>query len=165
MLVIDIQHLLDKDKCYDFLTRLFHPQGLKCPKCKSLLPTDQSPHKYSTERLPSYRCRKCGCVYNVFSNTILKGIRFDVVKVVMMLRGFLEGKTTMHLSQELGIRYNNLLEWRHKLQGVAYGNRDQSKLPDEEVESDEVFINAGEKGIEHPLPEDPPRVRANKKKG
>jgi hypothetical protein len=82
----------------------------------------------------------------------------------MMIRGFLEGKTTMHLSKELKVSYNNLLDWRHVLQQVAFGNRDRSKLPDDAVESDEVFINAGEKGIEHPLPEDPPRVRANKKK-
>ena len=70
----------------------------------------------------------------------------------------------MHLSKELKVSYNNLLDWRHVLQQVAFGNRDRSKLPDDAVESDEVFINAGEKGIEHPLPEDPPRVRANKKK-
>lgn len=164
MLIIDIQHLLDKDKYYDFLTMLLHPEGFKCPKCRSILPVDQHPHKYSTEQLPSYRCRNCRCVYNIFSNTILKGIRFDVIKIVMMLRGFLEGKTTKHLSKELEVSYNNLLDWGHKLQQVNYGNRDQSKLPDDEVESDEVFINVGEKGIEHPLPEDLPRVRANKKK-
>jgi transposase len=33
------------------------------------------------------------------------------------------------------------------------------------VESDEVYINAGEKGRPHPTPEDPPRRRANKRKG
>ncbi|MBI5929206.1 MAG: IS1 family transposase [Chloroflexi bacterium] len=164
MLVIDIQYLLDKNKCYEYLVGLFHPEGLKCPKCRCKLPEGQHPHKYSSEHLPSYRCRNCGCVFNIFSYTVLKGIRFGVVTIVMMVRGFLEGKTTMHLSKELKVSYNNLLDWRHVLQEVAFGNRDRSKLPDDAVESDEVFINAGEKGIEHPLPEDPPRVRANKKK-
>ena len=32
------------------------------------------------------------------------------------------------------------------------------------MESDEVFQNAGEKGDLHPCPDDPPRVRAHKKK-
>lgn len=164
MLVIDIQQLLDKNKCYEYLVGLFHPEGLCCPKCGYGLPEGQSPHKFSKELLPSFKCRSCGSVFNIFSQTVLKGIHFGVVTVVMMLRGFLEGRTTRHLSKELKVSYNNLLDWRHALQEVAFGNRDRSKLPDDAVESDEVFVNAGEKGIEHPLPEDPPRVRANKKK-
>jgi len=82
-----------------------------------------------------------------------------------MLRGIAQGKTTGHLSKELGISYNNLLDWRHQFQELAYENRDISPIPDSEVESDEVFINAGEKGEKHPCHNDPPRVRANKKKG
>lgn len=36
---------------------------------------------------------------------------------------------------------------------------------DAEVEADEMFQNAGEKGIPHPDPDDPPRRRANKRRG
>jgi transposase-like protein len=164
MLIFDIQKLLDERKCYDYLLMIFHPEGLRCRKCRCALAEGQKPHKYSTERIPSYRCLNCGSIFNIFSQTILKGTHLGVVTIVMMLRGFAEGKTTLHLSKELKVNYNNLWEWRHKLQNVAFMNRDRSKLPDEVLESDEVFINAGEKGIEHPLPEDPPRVRANKKK-
>jgi transposase len=38
-------------------------------------------------------------------------------------------------------------------------------LPDQETESDEMFQNAGEKGHKHSDPEDPPRRRANKRRG
>ena len=62
------------------------------------------------------------------------------------------------------MNYSNLLNWRHKLQEFAYENRDWSALKDTAIESDEVFINAGEKGEKHPGKDDPPRVRANKKK-
>ena len=82
-----------------------------------------------------------------------------------MLKGFAQGITTLHLSKELQVSYSNLLEWRHKLQEYAFENRDWSVLQDTQVESDEVFINAGEKGEKHQNEEDPPRVRANKKKG
>ena len=81
-----------------------------------------------------------------------------------MLQGFAQGKTTQHLSQELSVSYNNLLDWRHKLQEFSFENRDFSPLTDQAIESDEVFQNAGEKGKKHPFPDDPPRVRANKKK-
>jgi transposase-like protein len=38
-------------------------------------------------------------------------------------------------------------------------------LEDAEVEADEMYQNAGEKGVPHEDPEDPPRRRANKIKG
>lgn len=38
-------------------------------------------------------------------------------------------------------------------------------LPDEEVEGDELFQNAGEKGERHDDPDDPPRQRSNPRRG
>jgi transposase len=40
-----------------------------------------------------------------------------------------------------------------------------SALDDEVTEADEVYVNAGEKGRRHPDPADPPRRRANKRRG
>jgi hypothetical protein len=54
------------------------------------------------------------------------------------------------------------LNWRHIFQEYAYENRMMSVLTDQVVESDEVFINAGQKGEIHADPADPPRVRANR---
>lgn len=82
-----------------------------------------------------------------------------------MLRGFAQDKTTLHLSKELNRNYKNLLNWRHILQELSYENRSIMRLEDEVIESDEVFINAGEKAEKHSDPKDPPRIRANKKKG
>src|SRR3954453_9922742 len=42
---------------------------------------------------------------------------------------------------------------------------DREPLKDTEVEADEMYQNAGEKGVPHLDPEDPPRRRANKLKG
>ena len=71
----------------------------------------------------------------------------------------------LHLSKELGVHYKTLLERRHRFQENAYENRVLDALTDNDVEADEMFQNAGEKGIPHLDPEDPPRVRANKKVG
>ncbi len=38
-------------------------------------------------------------------------------------------------------------------------------MEDDHVEADEMYQNAGEKGVPHEDPEDPPRCRANKIKG
>lgn len=97
-----MQNLLDNNKCYEYLLGLFHPEGLKCPKCRCCLPEGQCLHKYSTEQLPSYRCRNCGCVFNLFSNTVLKGIRFGGVTIVMMIRGFWKARPQCNSARNRG---------------------------------------------------------------
>ena len=163
MLVFPIQSFMNYDSCYNYLLTILHPKGLYCP-CGQKVGNHQKPHKYRNNGLPCFRCKVCGKVFNIFTDTILSGIHYDCIKIVLMLRGFAQGKTTQHLSQELEMNYSNLLDWRHKFQEFAYENRDWSALQDTEIESDEVFINAGEKGEKHPNEDDPPRVRANKKK-
>jgi len=83
----------------------------------------------------------------------------------MILRGFLKGDSTLSMSREMGLGYRNLLYLRHELMGNALSNREADILPDSETESDEMYQNSGEKGIKHPNADDPPRRRANKKKG
>lgn len=164
MIAFPIQGFMNYADCYGFLKELLHPTGLHCP-CGKLLSSHKSPHKYRKNGLPCFRCDDCKKVFNLFTDTILSGIHYDCIIIVLMLRGFAQGKTTQLLSDELSVSYNNLLEWRHKLQEYSFENRDWSVLPDSTVESDEVFINAGEKGSPHTEVDDPPRVRANKKKG
>lgn len=154
---------MNYESCYNFLEEILHPQGLHCP-CGKLLPKDQRPHKYRTNNLPCFRCRTCKKVFNLFTNSILSGIHYDCITIVLMLKGFAKGETTQLLSKELAVGYNCLLDWRHKLQEFSFENRNWSTLTDKEIESDEVFINAGEKGELHTDVDDPPRVRANKKK-
>jgi len=163
MIVFPIQSFMDYDSCYQYLLSILHPLGLSCP-CGRKVESAQKPHKYRGNGLPCFRCKDCGKVFNIFTNTILLGIHYDCIKIVLILRGFAQGKTTQHLSKELKLNYSNLLNWRHRLQEFAYENRDCSALEDTAIESDEVFINAGQKGEKHPDKDDPPRVRANKKK-
>lgn len=164
MLNFPIQGLMDYESSYQFLQKLLHPQGLKCV-CDEPLAEGQFPHKKRANKLPCFKCKNCGKVFNLFTTTIFKGIHYNCIIIVLMLRGFAQGKTTQHLSKELSVSYNSLLDWRHKLQEYAFENRDVSTLTDTEIESDEVFQNAGQKGEPHIDPNDPPRKRANKKRG
>jgi len=94
----------------------------------------------------------------------LQGVYYSCIVIILILRGISQGKSTLHLHKELSINYKNLLNWRHKFQEFAFENRDYSMLKGKVIESDETFINAGEKGKKHLDPAAPPRVRANKKK-
>src|SRR4051795_5326585 len=69
------------------------------------------------------------------------------------------------MARELGCDRRWLLALRHRLQEYARRRLDRNPLGDAVVEADEMYQNAGEKGIPHDDPEDPPRRRANGRRG
>ena len=155
--------LMDEQKCYDYLVEILHPHGLCCPECKT--PVEQSKvHRRDRAPLLSSRC-SCGRIYNAFAGTFWKGTRHRCCVIIRILQGFAQGIPTLHLAKELGIDRKHLLERRHKIQSLAAQACIREPLPDEVVETDEMYQNAGEKGILHQDPEDPPRRRANKVRG
>ena len=65
----------------------------------------------------------------------------------------------------MDLDYSTVLQWRHSIQGLALDSRPTDPLEDEETEGDEMFQNAGAQGDRHQDPADPPRRRANKRRG
>lgn len=164
MLEFPLDELLDEAACYEYLKEVLHPDGLHCPLGHKL-PAEQAPHCQERAPLVSYRCRECGAVYHLFTGTILSGTHYKCSTIVQLLRGITQGTSTSHLARELGHDRGNLLAWRHRFQELALAQRPPAPLPDGEVEADESLLNAGEKGDDHPDPQDPPRRRANKRRG
>lgn len=159
-----ITELLSEQECYDFLLHTLHSDGMKCPN-GHLLPENQAPHDVSRAPIVDYRCRTCGCVYNLFTGTVWSGTHYNCATILLMMRGVSQGVPTMQLADELGRDYGTLLKRRHRIQELALENRPSEALTDQETESDELFQNAGEKGSQHVDPDDPPRRRANKRRG
>lgn len=157
-----IDDLMDEDKCYEHVVDHFHSGSLCCPSCGS----DHS-RVHGRQRAPilQHLCLDCDTYFNVFSGTAFQGTHWPCSKVVLILRGVSKGDSTLSMSQELKLGYSNLLYLRHELMGNAADNRPVERLPDKATESDEMYQNSGEKGVLHPDPEDPPRRRANKKRG
>ena len=154
--------LLDEGRCYFWLVAHLHGGQLRCPKCKG---SNYAKHHSRRAPILQYRCGDCGRFFNVFTGTVFQQRHYPCSKIVMILRGIAKGESTAGLSRELKVDRANLLYLRHELQGNALLNRVSGLLPDRETESDEMYQNAGEKGIPHRDPEDPPRRRANKKRG
>ena len=158
----EVDHLLDEDKCCEHLITYFHGGSLRCSGCQ-----ESNYHVHHSRRAPilQYRCDDCGTFFNLFSGTVFQGTHWKCSKVVMVLRGFLKGESTLSMSKEMKLGYRNLLYLRHELMANSFEHRPIALLEDAATESDEMYQNSGEKGVLHPLPEDPPRRRANKKKG
>lgn len=92
-----------------------------------------------------YRCQECKGIYNLYSNTIFEGRYFRPEQTVLFIRGVCQGKPTAQLARELSIGRTTATEVRHQLQASAEKEQPQTPLEDEEVETDEMFQNAGEK--------------------
>ena len=122
-------------------------------------------HHRHHDPIIDYRCAGCRRVFNAFTGTLLQGTKRRPVELVLIHRGFAQGVPTAQLARELGGDRKKLPQLRHRLQHAADRFRDQSWLDDEVMEADEMYQNAGEKGIPHDDPDDPPRRRANSRWG
>jgi hypothetical protein len=112
-----------------------------------------------------YRCIGRGRVFDAFTGTSLAGTHRRPAEIVLILRGFARGVPAAQPAREPGRDREHPLGPRRRLQDNASRWLGRNPLGDEVAEADEMYQNAGEKGIEHPDPGDPPRRRANRRRG
>jgi transposase-like protein len=167
MIAFPLDELLNEDECYAYLRDALHPEGLACPNDHPL-PPDQAPHTRERAPIVNYRCRECGAVFNIFTDTVWQNTAYDACTIVMLLRGFAKGVPTLQLTDEMDLDYGTVLKRRHRIQeAVAQGEptglpdidtddeednegADEEENDEEEqrgdiVEVDETYVNAGEK--------------------
>ena len=101
----------------------------------------------------------------MFTGTPWQGTHLSPAQILLILRGIAQGVPTAKLAREVGISRQHLLRLRHEIQARALAAADRSPLPDDQTEADEMYQNAGKKGVPHTDPDDPPRRRANQAKG
>lgn len=77
-----------------------------------------------------------------------------------------DGDSTARMGRELKLDRQNLLGLRHRIQFNLSGRLPSGQQESSQgFEADELFQNAGKKGLKHDYPDDPPRRRTNKKRG
>ena len=138
-----ITELMDPDSCYAELVEWLHPDGFACPRCHQ--GDRMRVHRGRRPPLLDYRCGQCGRVFNAFTGTALHGVKRGPVQMVLIIRGFAQGVPTAQLARELECDRSELLNLRHRLQDLAFQNRDRMPLDDKVLEADEAYQNAGEK--------------------
>ena len=158
-----ITDLLDEDACYAKLVSWLHPERLACPCCRRA--DRMRVHRRHRAPVLDYRCGHCRRVFNAFTGTILHGTKRRPSELALIVRGVAQGVPTAQLARELDCDRSELLELRHRLQDAAYRDRDRMPLDDEVLEADEAYQNAGEKRVPHADADDPPRRRADKRRG
>jgi transposase-like protein len=138
-----ITDLMDEDACYAKLVAWLHPDGFACPRCRQ--GDRMAVHRRRRPPVLDHRCGHCGRVFNAFTDTALHGVKRRPAELVLIVRGFAQGVSTAQLARELECDRSELLNLRHRLQDLAFGNRDRMPLDDKVLEADEAYQNAGEK--------------------
>ena len=138
-----ITELMDPDACYATLVGWLHPDGFACPRCRE--GDRMRVHRARRPPVLDYRCGHCGRVFNGFTGTALHGVKRGPVQLVLIIRGISQGVPTAQLARELECDRSELLTLRHRLQDLAFRNRDRMPLDDTVLEADEAYQNTGGK--------------------
>ena len=138
-----ITDLMDEDACHAKLVEWPHPDGFACPRCHER--DRMAVHRRRRPPVLDYRCGHCGRVFNAFTDTALHGVKRGPVERLLIVRGIAQGVPTAQLARELECDRSELLNLRHRLQDLAFRNRDRMPLDDTVLEADEAYQNAGEK--------------------
>lgn len=154
----------DEDACYAKLVSVLHPGGVVCPRCG--IGDRLKVHRRHRAPIIDHRCDARGRAFDAFTGTESHKTHRRPSEILLILRGISQGTSTARLARESNRHRPHLLRLRHRLQGRAMEAADSSPLAgDPEAEVDEMYRNAGRKGILHPDPDDPPRRRANQRRG
>ena len=96
-------------------------------------------HKRDRAPILDYRCKLCGRCFNIFTDTVLQGTKYNAVHLVQLLRGIAQGVPTARLAREMRVDRKWLLRRRHQLQHLAAQAWRKAPLADEGTETDERY--------------------------
>jgi transposase-like protein len=143
-MIFPITDLLDETESSHWIAQYFHPQGFRCPHCKTGVEQARV-FRHSQRGLVDYRCKHCDRVYNLYSGTVFSGCGLSARQAVLLVRGVCKGESSTTLAEELGVCRSTVHLLRQKLQANGVAMLAEGALTDNETETDEMFQNAGEK--------------------
>lgn len=79
---ISMSDKMDMTACLSMLETMFHPDGLRCPQCRSL---SRIGNGKTAKGVPRYRCTECGQTYTIISHTPFSGTKLGPRKIVLFM--------------------------------------------------------------------------------
>jgi len=132
--------------------------GVKCPRCTSAKVIKSGKWEEWYQR---YHCKVCGCYFNDLTGTVFEGSKIDLREFIYVAKRLLEKGSMNQISKELGRCYRTIMRVRD-LVTDKLAKKLLTKLG-REVEVDETFVSAGQKGTK--CTERAPRKRGLKLRG
>lgn len=133
----------DEAACIKALAELRWPDGFHCHKCGAT----KAHHLKSRPRI--FECSGCGHQHSVTAGTVFHKTRTDLTKwflAAYMMASDKRGVSAMHVSREMGLRYDTAWLMCHKLRNALF-ERQGFEL-ENFIEADETFYGGyREKGM------------------
>jgi transposase-like protein len=119
--------------------------GVYCPKCKSFKIQNRGQQSDSNR----YSCVNCGNNFSDFTNTPFEYSKIPFGKILYILV-HLNTKSTSQLAKELKLHRNTVGRYHKRIREFLVENHVNPTF-NGEIEMDEAYIIAGEKGIKKTL--------------
>ncbi|MDY6789070.1 MAG: transposase, partial [Candidatus Nanohaloarchaea archaeon] len=149
--------LPSEERCAEVLRAVRWNDGIYCLYCSSEKVVKNG---LRPDHIQQYRCKACGKAFNDRTMTILSHTQMKLPEAFYALKQFKENRSINQISKDLDRHWktvNNLLK-------KAMASINPFKIVEKlqgDVEIDEVYINAGNKGTR----QEKPRKRGSKMRG
>ena len=147
-----------EERCAEVLKEMRWKMGVRCPRCHS---KRVKRHGKCRKYYDRYLCRECGRTFNDLTGTVFEGAKIEVREFVYAAKRLLERESMNQTSKELGRCFRTVMRVRDLMSDVL-AKKLVKKLEDE-VEVDETYVSAGQKGTKCTHRE--PRKRGLKRRG
>jgi len=131
----------DDGACLDYLVSRFYPNGIHCPRCKTV-----TKHHREGKR-PSYACQNCGHHEHPMKGTIFEDSATSLrlwFYAIYLMSSTRCGISAKQLERELGVTYKTAWRMFHKIRELL--NQDDLPPLSGKVEMDETYVGGHRKG-------------------
>lgn len=128
--------LPDKEDCLEYLREKRFGDKVTCIHCGS----ENVIKKGSLRKAQKYHCKDCDKYFNDLTDTIFANHKLTIPQMFYIIKNM--NKPTTQISEELDAAYSSILNFVHEVQDYV----DQEPSIKGVCESDEVYVNAGNKG-------------------
>lgn len=146
MTMINIQHLIDEQQCYETVRKLRWSNGVICPHCMAsedkVIKRGASSKAEFCQR---YHCKQCDKDFDDLTNTIFTN-RHQPLKTWILCLYFMGlNLSNAQIAKELELNETDVFTMTMQLREGVEQRREPTILSGE-VECDEVYVVAGHKG-------------------
>ncbi len=142
--LINLQTLIDKQKCYETVRQLRWSQGVTCCKCGSKHVVKRGFDETQPHR-QRYQCQACKSRFDDLSGTIFAGHHQPLQTWILCLYLMGLNLSTHQIAQELDLNKDDAQQMTSQLRSGIVEKKPEILLSGE-VECDEVYLVAGFKG-------------------
>ena len=142
--LINLQTLIDEQKCYETVRQLRWTEGVTCGKCSSKRVVKRGFDETQPHR-QRYQCQACQSRFDDLSHTIFAGHHQPLQTWILCLYLMGLNLSTHQIAQELNLNKDDAQQMTSQLRLGIMDKKPEVSLSGE-VECDELYLIAGFKG-------------------